>query len=141
MTTDPPDLRTLAAEAIRDEAMLGAAQLPTHEADRYADAVLAAVLPAHWAMVLEEAAAALITADLGPSRDPGWMFADDPVALVRRLATTGPPTDSASTLPGQSSPAVPEATERRSAGCDDCDDVCTEKCTCPGCTAPQADRP
>lgn len=90
---------------------------------------LAAVLPAHRAMVLAEAAEAIET-----EVALNWRGA---VRIVRGLAATGPTTGPAPTPPGQDGPAVPEEPVRRSAGCDDCDEVCTERCGCPGCTAPE----
>ncbi len=138
------DLRTLAADALRKLGLgwYGVA----------ADAVLAAVLPAHRAQVLDEAAQAIsdnVRNDDWTKQDRGGFYGiapkmayvaghDKAVDIVQRLAVTGPTATPGPRQEPEGGPAVPEATPRPSHGCDDCDETCTEKCACPGCTAPDS---
>lgn len=111
-----PDLRTLAAEAIRQlrapHGPLGDGSLRSGSAGEIADAVLAAVLPEHRRMVLREAAEA-IEAEESP-RPPGahravWVNAKiSHTALLRRLAATAPPAGLSATVAAENAPAVPE---------------------------------
>jgi len=135
------DLRTLAVEALWANSCRGGRSL-THRDT--VDVVLAAVLPAHRAQVLDEAADALLYHDL-PGQTTEWgrtarQWFDRAAKVVRRLAATGPTATPASTLPAQHAPAVPQETERQSYGCDDCDRLCAEKCDCTGCTAPDTTK-
>lgn len=137
------DLRTLAAEALRaacpDDAECEANEAagrncrPIHDTVRrlgiidgvegapedLADAVLAAVLPAHRAEVLAEAAQAIEDGDaiVARARQTGLVpnATNDPVGLLRRLAATSPTDRLASTLPAQQGEVVPvEAPEAHS---------------------------
>lgn len=116
MPEPTPDLRTLAAEALdlKMDGYLG----DIHTIGDLADAVLAAVLPAHRAVVLQGAADFL---DPGP-RDPkpeGEMTSADWVRAARRGAASNlrmwaspafahmwPPTTPASTVEPDNGPAV-----------------------------------
>jgi hypothetical protein len=106
------DLRTLAAEAIRE----GQKHFLTPEA--LADAVLAAVLPEHRRMVLGEAADEL-TSEIEWQREKygdgsskvgiGRLIGmEDARATLRRLAAAAPPAGLSATGPAGNAPAVPE---------------------------------
>jgi hypothetical protein len=118
MTATPPradsDLRTLAAEAIRE------GQKRFLAPESLADAVLAAVLPEHRRMVLAEAAGAIEDdmPETVASRDVLRTAAE----LVRRLAAAAPPATLSATVPVENAPAVPEEADgQRRTGCVRCD--------------------
>jgi len=118
-----PDLRAMAAQAASREATTFGQRL--HEL-RFliADAVLAAVLPAHRAQVLDEAADALAAGgecdcaerDKNRAKPEGervhaavcsfWPD-EDAADAVRRLAATGLTTHPVATVPAQGEPVVP----------------------------------
>lgn len=123
MPDQPTDLRTLAAEAlVRRWNQCDASGTAPYEVDEDAladvDAVLAAVLPAHRATVLTEAAEAIEAkaADLDRIRNVAEAQAFLRAAgVVRRLAGTGPEVAPISTLPAQQDEVVPvEAPEAHS---------------------------
>jgi hypothetical protein len=138
VTATPPraDLRTLATHAAHDvdcpEGPNCGDELTTDgRYGRYADAVLAAVLPEHRRMVLGEAAEALQhRADNVPWSDPdikrGVQYAHSVVVmLARESAAAAPPAGLSATVPAETAPPVPEETDGRRAGgevrcaCDD----------------------
>jgi hypothetical protein len=121
VTATPPraDLRTLATLAAHDVDCPGGARC--HEDlttdgryGRYADAVLAAVLPEHRRVVLAEAAEALQhRADNVPWSDPtigrGIRYAHSVVVmLARESAAAAPPAGLSAPVPAENAPAVPE---------------------------------
>jgi hypothetical protein len=140
--TTAPDLRTLAVEAMRSVAHNGpfltgpsrARRLATGFADRLADAVLAAVLPAHRRQVLDEVIRTFETGgecdcrhrERNATLDPGdrghegrcafWAEPSDSRAatIIRRLAATGPADGPSEPLPAERGEVVPQATPRPS---------------------------
>jgi hypothetical protein len=132
------DLRTLAFDALRSVVHSGpflagpprSRRLAKTFAARLADAVLAAVLPAHRAQVLDEAAKAIsdnVRNDDWSKQDRGGFYGiapkmayvaghDKAVDIVRRLAATGPTDAPGPRQEPEGGPAVPEATREPRSG-------------------------
>ncbi len=121
--TDTPDLRTLAAEAIRHGRVRPPGELARRE-DQFAiaDAVLAAVLPAHRRQVAEEIAWDIAGARpqlaVGPDSSvplPGGYLLIERAAEIagHHAATTTPPTALSARVPAEPAPAVGREAPKR----------------------------
>jgi hypothetical protein len=128
VTATPPraDLRTLATHAAHDvdcpEGPNCGDELTTDgRYGRYADAVLAAVLPEHRRVVLAEAAGLAESMvktwpGMGDQAKAGNEHLRQAARRIRRLAAAAPPAGLRASMPAETAPAVPEEADGQRAG-------------------------